>query len=38
MDRPQLLVTAPMLPIVLETLGTRFALHKLFEQEDPAAF
>jgi lactate dehydrogenase-like 2-hydroxyacid dehydrogenase len=38
MDRPQILVTAPMLPIVLETLGTRFALHKLFEQEDSAAF
>jgi len=37
MDRPEILVTAPMLPIAMKALEAEFALHLLFDARDPAA-
>src|SRR3546814_15922153 len=38
MIRPAILMTAPMHPAVTARLGQRFALHRLWEQDDPEAF
>ncbi|MBD8468649.1 2-hydroxyacid dehydrogenase [Sphingomonas sp. CFBP 8765] len=38
MNRPEILIPAPMLPSVLDALGERFVVHRLWEQEDPDAF
>ncbi|MFL6735190.1 MAG: 2-hydroxyacid dehydrogenase [Sphingomicrobium sp.] len=38
MDRPDVLMIAPMLPSVVEALDDAYILHRLWEQVDPAAF
>ena len=38
MNRPEILIPAPMLPSVVDALGERFVVHRLWEQEDPDAF
>lgn len=38
MDRPEILMTAPMLPIVIDALDRSFKLHRLWEQPDQQAF
>jgi lactate dehydrogenase-like 2-hydroxyacid dehydrogenase len=35
MTRPEILMTAPMLPAVIDALAARFTLHRLWEQDDP---
>lgn len=38
MQRIDVLMTAPLLPIIVEQLESAFALHRLWEQPDPEAF
>lgn len=38
MSRTDILMTAPMMPIVIETLEKAFTLHRLWEQADQEAF
>ncbi|ANY78403.1 dehydrogenase [Microvirga ossetica] len=38
MSRTDILMTAPMMPIVIEALDKAFTLHRLWEQSDQAAF
>jgi len=38
MSRPEILITAPMLPGLMRTLESAFTAHRLWEQPDPVAF
>jgi hypothetical protein len=38
MSRTDILMTAPMMPIVIEALDKAFTLHRLWEQDDKEAF
>jgi lactate dehydrogenase-like 2-hydroxyacid dehydrogenase len=38
MSQPEILMTAPMLPAVVEALAANFALHRLWEQADQPGF
>ncbi|MBB4041014.1 lactate dehydrogenase-like 2-hydroxyacid dehydrogenase [Microvirga flocculans] len=38
MSRTDILMTAPMMPVVIETLDKAFTLHRLWEQDDREAF
>lgn len=38
MQQPEILMTAPMLPVILQALAPRFTVHRLWDQADKAAF
>jgi lactate dehydrogenase-like 2-hydroxyacid dehydrogenase len=38
MSKPEILMTAPMMPVVIEALDRAFTLHRLWEQPDRARF
>ncbi|WP_243374517.1 2-hydroxyacid dehydrogenase [Microvirga solisilvae] len=38
MSKPEILMTAPMMPVVIEALDKAFTLHRLWEQADRASF
>ncbi|MET0530866.1 MAG: 2-hydroxyacid dehydrogenase [Microvirga sp.] len=38
MSKADILMTAPMMPIVIETLDKAFTLHRLWEHDDPEAY
>ncbi|GGE10342.1 dihydrofolate reductase [Polymorphobacter glacialis] len=38
MSQPEILIAAPMLPVVMDALAARFRVHHLWEQPDKAAF
>jgi lactate dehydrogenase-like 2-hydroxyacid dehydrogenase len=38
MSKPEIVLVAPMMPTVMEVLGQRYTVHRLYQAEDPAAF